>query len=55
MKDFDGLAIKDISCSYKYCTFLNDKGEIVAWGKYLRSKVKNVEKKKDDEQKVLPF
>jgi len=38
--------IKDIACSYKYCSALNDKGEIFVWGNYINDKIKNQKKRK---------
>jgi alpha-tubulin suppressor-like RCC1 family protein len=49
MKLFEGMHVKDITCSYKYVAILNDKGEIYVWGSYLRDKL--AKKAKEQESK----
>ena len=41
--------IKDIACSYKYCSALNDKGEIFVWGNYINDKIKKQKKEEEDD------
>lgn len=41
LKSLEGKWIKDIACCQYYCLVLNDKGEILQWGKYLKEKVKS--------------
>ena len=41
LRSLEGKQIRDIACSQFYCLVLNDKGEILQWGKYLKEKYKS--------------
>ena len=39
-KELDNYNIKNVTCCYKYCVGLNDKGELYAWGSHMQDKAK---------------
>lgn len=53
MKDLEKNVVTDITCNYKQCIVVFDKGEMKAWGKFLHKKYYDDEgnKKKQDQSK----
>jgi alpha-tubulin suppressor-like RCC1 family protein len=44
LKSLEGRQFKDIACNRYQCFVLNDKGEILQWGKYLKEKIEGHKK-----------
>ena len=52
MKSFEKYTVKDIAVCYKRCVIINDKGEILVWGDYLKNKFNmNFDPNKEDDPK----
>lgn len=52
MKSFEKYNVRDIAVCYKKCIIINDKGEIIVWGDYLKNKFSlNFDPNKEEEPK----
>lgn len=55
MKSFEKYSVRDIAICYKKCVIINDKGEILVWGDYLKNKFSlNFDPNKEEEPKKGP-